>query len=86
VPEAAVSAETPGAPVLCAAVPAASAGPGTTLGAGLGSEPGFALPCVQARNFANQTFGSVFDPRTTSAPTVSAICWSAITDENSETV
>jgi hypothetical protein len=36
-------------------------------------------------NFANQTFGSV-DSCTTSALTVSAICWSAITDANSETV
>ena len=39
-PEAAVSAETPGAPALSAAVPQASAGPGTVLGAGLGSVPG----------------------------------------------
>jgi hypothetical protein len=39
-PEAAVSAETPGAPALCAAVPEASAGPGAALGAKLGSEPG----------------------------------------------
>src|SRR3981189_2298273 len=39
-PEAAVSAETPGAPALSAAVPEASAGPGTTLGAELGSGPG----------------------------------------------
>jgi len=39
-PEAAVSAETPGAPALSAAVPEASAGPGTALGAGLGSVPG----------------------------------------------
>jgi hypothetical protein len=38
-PEAAVSAETPGAPALCAAVPEASAGPGTALGAELGSVP-----------------------------------------------
>ena len=36
-PEAAVSAETPGAPALSAAVPEASAGPGTALGAELGS-------------------------------------------------
>src|SRR5262249_25739852 len=36
-PEAAVSAETPGAPALCASVPEASAGPGTALGAELGS-------------------------------------------------
>src|SRR6202161_1620409 len=40
VPEAAVSAETPGAPALSAAVPEASAGPGTVLGAELGSVPG----------------------------------------------
>jgi len=39
-PEAAVSAETPGAPALSAAVPEASAGPGTALGAELGSVPG----------------------------------------------
>ncbi len=39
-PEAAVSAETPGAPSLSAAVPEASAGPGTVLGAELGSVPG----------------------------------------------
>src|SRR5260221_6997890 len=39
-PEAAVSAETPGAPALFAAVPEASAGPGTALGAELGSVPG----------------------------------------------
>ena len=39
-PEAAVSAETPGAPALSAAVPEASAGPGTVLGAELGSVPG----------------------------------------------
>src|SRR5215470_4234600 len=38
-PEAAVSAETPGAPSLSAAVPEASAGPGTALGAELGSVP-----------------------------------------------
>src|SRR5262245_65210320 len=38
-PEAAVSAETPSAPALCAAVPEASAGPGTALGAELGSVP-----------------------------------------------
>jgi hypothetical protein len=38
-PEAAVSAETPGAPALCAAVPEASAGPGTALGVELGSVP-----------------------------------------------
>jgi len=38
-PEAAVSAETPGAPALSAAVPEASAGPGTALGAELGSVP-----------------------------------------------
>ena len=38
-PEAAVSAETPGAPALSAAVPEASAGPGTVLGAELGSLP-----------------------------------------------
>src|SRR5215471_10530610 len=36
-PEAAVSAETPGAPTLSAAVPEASAGPETALGADLGS-------------------------------------------------
>ena len=40
VPDAAVSAETPGAPALSAAVPEASAGPGTALGAELGSVPG----------------------------------------------
>jgi hypothetical protein len=39
IPEAAVSAETPGAPALSAAVPEASAGPGTVLGAELGSVP-----------------------------------------------
>src|SRR5712675_3498108 len=39
-PEAAVSAETPGAPALSAAAPEASAGPGTALGAELGSVPG----------------------------------------------
>src|SRR4029453_6148259 len=39
-PEAAVSAETPGAPTLSAAVPEAPAGPGTALGAELGSVPG----------------------------------------------
>src|SRR5258705_13315106 len=39
-PEAAVSAETPGAPAPSAAVPEASAGPGTALGAELGSVPG----------------------------------------------
>src|ERR1700733_1633978 len=39
-PEAAVSVETPGAPALSAAVPEASAGPGTVLGAELGSAPG----------------------------------------------
>jgi Transglycosylase SLT domain len=39
-PEAAVSAETPGAPALCAGVPEASAGPEAALGAKLGSEPG----------------------------------------------
>jgi len=39
-PEAAVSAETPGAPALSAAVPEASAGPGTALGAELGPVPG----------------------------------------------
>jgi hypothetical protein len=39
-PEAAVSAETPGAAALSAAVPEASAGPGTVLGAELGSVPG----------------------------------------------
>jgi len=39
-PEAAVSAETLGAPALSAAVPEASAGPGTVLGAELGSVPG----------------------------------------------
>jgi hypothetical protein len=39
-PEAAVSAETPGAPALSAAVPEASAGPGTAFGAELGSVPG----------------------------------------------
>jgi Transglycosylase SLT domain len=40
VPDAAVSAETPGAPAHSAAVPEASAGPGTALGAELGSVPG----------------------------------------------
>src|SRR6516164_11413200 len=39
-PEAAVSAETPGAPALSAAVRKASAGPRTALGAELGSVPG----------------------------------------------
>ena len=39
-PEAAVSAETPGAPALSAAVPEAPAGHGTVLGAELGSVPG----------------------------------------------
>jgi len=39
-PEAAVSSETPGAPALSAAVPEASAGPGTVLGAELGPVPG----------------------------------------------
>src|SRR5258705_6431280 len=39
-PEAAVSAETPGAPALSAAGPEASAGPGTVLGAALGAELG----------------------------------------------
>jgi hypothetical protein len=39
-PEAAVSVETPGAPALSAAVPEASAGPGTALGAELCSVPG----------------------------------------------
>jgi len=39
-PEAAVSAETPGAPALSAAGLEASAGPGTALGAELGSVPG----------------------------------------------
>src|SRR5258707_8832535 len=39
-PEAAVSAETPGAPALSAAVPEASAGAGTVLGAEPGSVPG----------------------------------------------
>ena len=39
-PEAAVSAETPGAPALSAAAPEASAGPGTVLGAELGSVTG----------------------------------------------
>jgi hypothetical protein len=38
-PEAAVSAATPGAPAPCAALPEASAGPGTALGAELGSMP-----------------------------------------------
>jgi hypothetical protein len=38
-PEAAVSAETRGAPGLCAAVPEAPAGPGTALGVELGSVP-----------------------------------------------
>jgi hypothetical protein len=40
VPEAAVSADTPSTPPLSAAVPEASAGPGTALGAELGSVPG----------------------------------------------
>jgi hypothetical protein len=40
VPEATVSAETPGAPALSAAVPEAPAGHGTVLGAELGSVPG----------------------------------------------
>ena len=39
-PEAAVSAETPGAPALSAAVPEASTGSGTVLGAEFGSVPG----------------------------------------------
>jgi len=39
-PEAALSAETSGAPALSAAVPEASAGPGTALGAELGPVPG----------------------------------------------
>ena len=39
-PEAAMSAETPGGPALSAAVPEASAGPGTALGAEIGSVPG----------------------------------------------
>ena len=39
-PEAAVSAETPGAPALSAGVPEGSAGPGKMLGAALGSVPG----------------------------------------------
>ena len=39
-PEAAVSAETPGAPALSAGVPEASAGAGTVLGAEFGSVPG----------------------------------------------
>src|SRR3974390_1953797 len=39
-PEAAVSAETPGAPALSAAVREASAGPRIALGAELGSVPG----------------------------------------------
>src|SRR5262249_8248775 len=39
-PEAAVNAETPGAPTLSAAVPEAPAGPGTALEAELGSVPG----------------------------------------------
>jgi hypothetical protein len=39
-PEAAVSAETPGAPAFSAAGPNASAGPGTALGAELGSARG----------------------------------------------
>src|SRR6516165_5568890 len=40
IPEAAVNAETPGAPALSAAVLEASAGPRTALGAELGSVPG----------------------------------------------
>ncbi len=48
--EAAVSAETPGAPALSAAVPEASAGPGTVLGAELGSVPGAGSgPSLMAR-------------------------------------
>src|ERR1700730_7871912 len=39
-PQAAVSAETPGAPALSAAVPEASAGAGTSLGTALGAELG----------------------------------------------
>src|SRR6476660_8310693 len=39
-PEAAVSAETPGAPALSAAVPEASAGPATALGTAPVAEPG----------------------------------------------
>ena len=39
-PDAAASAETPSAPALSAAVPEASAGPGTALGAEPGSAPG----------------------------------------------
>jgi hypothetical protein len=39
-PEVAVSAETPGAPALSAAVPETSAGPGTAIGAELGWVPG----------------------------------------------
>ena len=49
-PEAAVSTETPGAPGLSAAVPEASAGPGTVLGAELGSVPGaVARPSLMAK-------------------------------------
>jgi hypothetical protein len=49
-PEGAVSAETPSAPVLSAAVPEASAGPGAALGAKLGSAPGAACgPSVMAK-------------------------------------
>src|ERR1700756_5460028 len=50
-PEAAVSAETPGAPALSAAMLEASAGPGTALGAELGSVPGAASGLMgQAEN------------------------------------
>jgi hypothetical protein len=45
-----------------------------------------AARCPLRGELPNQPFGSVFASRTTSASTVSAICWSAITDENSETV
>jgi hypothetical protein len=47
VPEAAVSAETPGAPALSTAVPTASAGPGTVPGAELGPVPGPSLAQAQ---------------------------------------
>src|ERR1700689_120911 len=47
VPEAAVSAETPGAPALSTAVPTASAGPRTVPGAELGPVPGPSLAQAQ---------------------------------------
>src|SRR5215467_12133005 len=49
-PQAAVSAGTPGAPALSAAVPEASAGPGTAFGAEPGSVPGAASgPSLMAK-------------------------------------